>query len=473
MTPEARTVRMLPEWASLNRLVLDLFRMYGPAFAVKRLGTGLDLDPVLPLTWADRAQLAYSLGGLLSHAVKHSRHGGLIVCRTAADGDWVKLTIGDNGPWVSAEEASALFLAGPGRGNGDDRGGLYSSRAIIAAHGGHIGLDTSYDSGMWFVVRLPAIAQQNARLSEELEQSKRGRSDLVATLSYELRTPLHVIMGYTDLLLEGAFGMLNAEQLDTVRRIDQGSRDLLGLIDGAIDLGSREPPAERFDRGRHHLPGMIRGFCQLATELLGCDASHLWAWQPSGDVYVPIAGHGDDSAQEMWMRGARIPGPQVTRLLARRDRAEDAPAILVHPRDLFSAGTGQHGMRRCLLLPVRRNGELLGLLTASYGGLRPFTEEQARLASGIAGLAALELENAHLVDELDQVERLKAEFVATMSHQFRIPLNIIIGYNDLLLEGEFGALAPEQAGVLRSMRKGGMELLDVIKRTLDLTREAR
>ena len=85
MSTQTDTVHLLPQWASLNKVVLDLLDQYQPALAVKRLSTGIDLDPGLPLSWADRAQLAFGVGRVLSHAVKHSQRGGLILCRTAVD----------------------------------------------------------------------------------------------------------------------------------------------------------------------------------------------------------------------------------------------------------------------------------------------------------------------------------------------------------------------------------------------------
>ena len=70
-----------------------------------------------------------------------------------------------------------------------------------------------------------------AVLDQQLEAANRLKSDFVAMMSHELRTPLHVILGYADLLLDGAFGALGAE-LDVLRRMQRSSTELLELVDG-------------------------------------------------------------------------------------------------------------------------------------------------------------------------------------------------------------------------------------------------
>ncbi|MBI4518003.1 MAG: hypothetical protein HY699_19540 [Deltaproteobacteria bacterium] len=232
-------VHVLPQPTSLNQVVLDLIDLYQPAFAQKRLASGLDLDPALPLAWIDAPQLERGLASLLRNSVRSTRDGGLVFCRTTADGEWLELTIGDSGPRMSAEQAEGLFSP-PGRADAaaatdNSAPGFDVSRAIIAAHGGEIRFDTSRDNGAWFVVRLPVLALENARLVAELERGSRLTYELLATLSYELRTPLNVIVGYTDLLLDGAFGHLGDGQIDALRRIDQAARDLLALINGSLD----------------------------------------------------------------------------------------------------------------------------------------------------------------------------------------------------------------------------------------------
>jgi len=74
-----------------------------------------------------------------------------------------------------------------------------------------------------------------------------------------------------------------------------------------------------------------------------------------------------------------------------------------------------------------------------------------------------------LVEELEQASRFRSEFVANVSHELRNPLNVIIGYTDLLIAGAYGALSGEQEDVVRRTHRGGWELLDLVNATLDLS----
>ncbi len=114
---------------------------------------------------------------------------------------------------------------------------------------------------------------------------------------------------------------------------------------------------------------------------------------------------------------------------------------------------------------------MIGYYAAHYRARRAaFTNEQQRLARGIAHLASLGLENARLVEELERANRIKSEFVATMSHELRTPLSAVIGYTDLLLDGAFGDLTADQIQPLERTQKSARELLDLITATLDLSR---
>jgi PAS domain S-box-containing protein len=88
--------------------------------------------------------------------------------------------------------------------------------------------------------QLASLALDNACLLEEAERANHLKSNFLATISHELRTPLSIIMGYTDLLLEGGFGPLAAEQSRSLRKVDQSARELLELIVAMLNISRLE-----------------------------------------------------------------------------------------------------------------------------------------------------------------------------------------------------------------------------------------
>jgi signal transduction histidine kinase len=66
-----------------------------------------------------------------------------------------------------------------------------------------------------------------------------------------------------------------------------------------------------------------------------------------------------------------------------------------------------------------------------------------------------------------EAQRMKGQFLASMSHDLRSPLNSIIGFSELLLRGIEGPLTPAQKEVLRIIHGSGEDLLRLINDILD------
>ena len=76
--------------------------------------------------------------------------------------------------------------------------------------------------------------------NEALETADRLKSEFIANVSYELRTPLNTIIGFAEILTDQYFGTLNPRQIEYSRGILESSQRLLSLINDILDLASIE-----------------------------------------------------------------------------------------------------------------------------------------------------------------------------------------------------------------------------------------
>jgi signal transduction histidine kinase len=85
-----------------------------------------------------------------------------------------------------------------------------------------------------------------------------------------------------------------------------------------------------------------------------------------------------------------------------------------------------------------------------------FSQDDVQFAQTLGAHAAIAIENARLMDELQEayrdlseVERIKGDFVSIASHELRTPLSLILGYASFLKENVSGQ-ASEQADIVLS-----------------------
>src|SRR6185437_8615859 len=72
--------------------------------------------------------------------------------------------------------------------------------------------------------------------------------------------------------------------------------------------------------------------------------------------------------------------------------------------------------------------------------------------------------------ELEQASALKSQFLANMSHEFRTPLNAMLGYTSMLLQGVAGPVEQPVKRQLGRIESNGRHLLTIINEILDISR---
>jgi K+-sensing histidine kinase KdpD len=93
-----------------------------------------------------------------------------------------------------------------------------------------------------------------------------------------------------------------------------------------------------------------------------------------------------------------------------------------------------------LVVPMRRDQAVLGVLTLSKLGLRQYSAEHLRVLQIFADQAATAISNAQLYEsekrranKLKELDQLRKDFISTVTHELRTPLTGILGFTETLL----------------------------------------
>jgi signal transduction histidine kinase len=106
-----------------------------------------------------------------------------------------------------------------------------------------------------------------------------------------------------------------------------------------------------------------------------------------------------------------------------------------------------------------------------YGELKLASEQlEAKVRSATAELAHHNELLRRQALALEQASALKSQFLANMSHEFRTPLNAILGYTNMLLQGTYGDLSPTQRRSMARVDSNSRHLLALINDILDISR---
>ncbi len=145
------------QWQPLEEVVGSALRLCAAQLGGHRLRT--ELAPDLPLLHFDAVLLERVLCNLLENAAKYTPAGSRITVAARLHGNWVSVSVSDDGPGLPPGREEAIFekftrgereSAKPGVGLG-----LAICRAIVEAHGGSIQAAESPAGGAAFVFTLP------------------------------------------------------------------------------------------------------------------------------------------------------------------------------------------------------------------------------------------------------------------------------------------------------------------------------
>jgi diguanylate cyclase (GGDEF)-like protein len=170
--------------------------------------------------------------------------------------------------------------------------------------------------------------------------------------------------------------------------------------------------------GTLSLEELYRAIYRETSKILEADGFYISLYDPARDLATVVfyADHGEERRVEISYRGSESP--------VIRDGEAALVADRLESRSLLILGDEELGVTRSAISAPLRHGRILGAVsTQSY---RPgaYTQAELELLQAIADLAAVAIENAHYVAELErttreaeQVERIGRALVASLDPQ--------------------------------------------------------
>lgn len=102
--------------------------------------------------------------------------------------------------------------------------------------------------------------------NEALQEADRLKTEFLANVSYELRSPLTTIIGFSEMLKDQILGALNEKQAEYVSGIHNSSQYLISLINDILDLASIEAGYMTLEPSRFDIHESLHSILPLIQE---------------------------------------------------------------------------------------------------------------------------------------------------------------------------------------------------------------
>ena len=137
----------------------------------------------------------------------------------------------------------------------------------------------------------------------------------------------------------------------------------------------------------------------------------------------------------------------------------------------------QTGHRAQVIAPLVAGGQTIGSLGVAFDKPRVFSTDDVEIIRAVANQCAIALERVRLFDgerearaAAENANRAKSEFLASLSHELRTPMNAIGGYVQLLEMGVHGPVTDDQVTALRRIGTIQKHINGLIDSVLEFSR---
>jgi len=137
----------------------------------------------------------------------------------------------------------------------------------------------------------------------------------------------------------------------------------------------------------------------------------------------------------------------------------------------------REGAESLIEVPVRSEGEVLGIIQLASRTPRKFKNEEVNLLETIGNQVGIAVQRAQLHEEtlrqaheLEKANKMQADFSAMIAHDLRSPLVNILGVAEVMIAGMFGSVTEEQKKWLLRLQANSRSLVDLVSDFLDVSK---
>jgi PAS domain S-box-containing protein len=183
------------------------------------------------------------------------------------------------------------------------------------------------------------------------------------------------------------------------------------------------------------LQDLLSTICRAAREIADADGA-TFVLREGDQVYYAE----EDASEPLW-KGRRFP---ITACVSGWAILEHKPAIVedIYTDQRLPIEAYQSTFVKSLVMVPVRSHSPLGAIGIYWAQTQKASEHEVALLEALADAAHISLINAQLYEQTkaareqaEQANRLKDEFLATVSHELRAPLNAILGWTRMLRTG--------------------------------------
>ena len=237
-----------------------------------------------------------------------------------------------------------------------------------------------------------------------------------------------------------------SERIKSPQEYEQEIRRLNRLVEISLALNSTMD-----------VRALLALIMQHAAEVTDAESASIMLYDPNANELRFVAATTSPIQKELM----NIPVP-LEGSLAGAILQENRPIVLDDvsndPRWYRIADAQTGFLTRSLLgVPMRYKDEPIGVLEAVNKREGTWTADDRRNMLVLAALSAIAIKNAQMLDqlrraydELDQLDKLKNDFISIASHELRTPLSVILGYATFLKEEAQGEASAHAGAVLNS-----------------------